>query len=116
MSIIGALLQGKFFAPMTLQGTCNTDVILIYLREILLPKLAKGTTIVMDNATFHKSSDIKKLIENAGCHLLFLPPYSPDLNPIEHWWHKIKSILRPIVQEGRENVHDILNRVLMTVE
>ncbi|NSM56356.1 hypothetical protein HET73_01860 [Wolbachia endosymbiont of Atemnus politus] len=53
---------------------------------MLIPILKPGQTIVLDNASFHKSERTKELIENAGCKILFLPPYSPDLNPIEHFW------------------------------
>ena len=114
ISIIGALMGGKFLAPMTFAGGCNADVFNAYLEQVLLPELPRGTTLVMDNAAFHKSPKTKELIENAGCLLLFLPTYSPDLNPIEHWWHKIKSILRPLVQLGLQNLHDLLDQLLST--
>jgi transposase len=105
-------MNGAFMAPFTFQGGCNADVFNTWLEKVLLPTLPKGTTVIMDNATFHKSIKTKKLIEKFGCHLLFLPTYSPDLNPIEHWWHKIKSILRPLIQMGSDNLHDILDKCL----
>ena len=59
----------------------------------------------MDNAPFHKSRKIKELIEKAGCELLYLPTYSPDLNPIEHWWHKVKTAIRKQLILHEFNVH-----------
>lgn len=84
---------------MTFSGGCNTDVFNAWLEQVLLPELAYGTTVVMDNAAFHKSVKTKELIESAGCHLLYLPTYSPDLNPIEHCWHTMKSWIRPRMQQ-----------------
>lgn len=115
VSIIGGLISSAFIAPFTFQGGCNADVFNAWLEQVLLPTLPKGTSIVMDNAAFHKSAKTKELIENFGCHLLFLPTYSPDLNPIEHWWHKIKSILRPLVQKGCDNLHNLLDLCLSTI-
>jgi transposase len=114
VSVIGALLNGTFIAPFTFQGGCNSDVFNTWLEGVLLPTLPKGTFLVMDNAAFHKSAKTKELIEKFGCHLLFLPTYSPDLNPIEHWWHKIKSILRPLIQQGYDNLHNLLDACLST--
>lgn len=114
VSVIGALMKGVFTAPFTFQGGCNSDVFNTWLEEVLLPTLPKGTFLVMDNAAFHKSAKTKELIEKFGCHLLFLPTYSPDLNPIEHWWHKIKSILRPLIQQGYHDLHNLLDQCLST--
>jgi len=89
-SCIGALYKGKLIAPFLFQGNTNTTVFNTWLKECLLPLLPKGKVIVMDNAVFHKSKETVELIENAGCSVLFLPPYSPDLNPIEHTWANLK--------------------------
>ena len=115
VSIIGGLFNKAFIAPFTFQGGCNRDVFNTWLEEILLPVLPKGTTVIMDNAAFHKSLKTKELIEKAGCHLLFLPTYSPDLNPIEHWWHKIKSLLKPLIQNASENLLETLLKCLSTI-
>ncbi|WP_331255968.1 IS630 family transposase [Candidatus Bealeia paramacronuclearis] len=112
VSIIGGLMKGAFVAPFTFQGGCHADLFNAWLEEVLLPNLSKNTTLIMDNAAFHKSPKTKDLIEKFGCHLLFLPTDSPDLNPIEHWWHKIKSILRPLVQQNPENLHQLLDKLL----
>jgi len=80
-----------FFAPMTFEGTCETNLFNAWLREVLIPELRPGQVLILDNASFHKSLETKRLIEESGCHLLFLPPYSPDLNPIEKCWANLKK-------------------------
>ena len=89
-SLIGGYLNHRFIAPMLFEGTCNTEVFNQWLLHMLLPLLVTGSVIVMDNATFHKSERTAQMIEDAGCQLLFLAPYSPDLNPIEKLWGNIK--------------------------
>ena len=75
---------------MLFTGACNTAVFNEWLEHMLLPQLQVGSVIVMDNAAFHKSQRTLELIAQAGCEVLFLPPYSPDLNPIEHVWANLK--------------------------
>ena len=73
--------------------------------KCLLPKVQPGQVIIMDNASFHRSNRIREQIENAGCDLLFLPSYSPDFNPIEHWWHKVKTAIRKELPLYDFNIH-----------
>ena len=115
VSMIGALVKDSFIAPMTFKGACNQDVFNAWLESVLLPELSPGMTIVMDNAAFHKSPQTKSLIQKAGCFLKFLPSYSPDLNPIEHCWHKLKALLKPLVQKGRKNIQTLLNTALRQI-
>ena len=82
-SFIAGLVGNKVVSPLCYQGTCDTVLFNYWLGNFLLPFIGPGYTIVMDNAAFHKLEKTRFLIENAGCSLLFLPPYSPDLNPIE---------------------------------
>ena len=93
-SILGAFRHGKLVAPLAFQGSCNTAVVDVYFSQVLLPALPPGSVIVLDNASFHHSPTTLKLVEDAGFHLLFLPAYSPDLNPIEHFWATLKTRLR----------------------
>ena len=90
-SFIAGKVGNRIIAPMCFKGTCNTELFNTWLEKVLLPELQQGQVVIMDNATFHKSSKTKELIEGAGCILLFLPPYSPDLNPIEKYWANLKA-------------------------
>lgn len=99
LSMIGALhLKHKnFFAPMIFEGTCNSALFFEWIDKILIPELPVNCCVVMDNASIHRSAKIKEKIESAGCHLIYLPPYSPDLNPIEHYWFKIKHSIKKLM-------------------
>lgn len=97
VSMIAALQQSVMIAPMTFEGYCNRHVFEAWLEQRLLPMLKRGTTIILDNASFHKSQSITEIVEASGCQLLYLPPYSPDLNPIEHHWFRIKNCIRKLI-------------------
>lgn len=83
-NVIGALLGGVLLTVSLFQTTVNTAIFNGWVMQDLLPKLPEKSIIVMDNATFHKGQDMMKALDKAGHTLLYLPPYSPDLNPIEH--------------------------------
>ncbi len=98
--IAGLMPQSKkVVAPFCYSGTCDTTLFNCWLEQCLLPALGPGYTIIMDNATFHKSETTKTLIHNAQCSLLFLPPYSPDLNPIEKFWANLKLFIRKTISQ-----------------
>jgi transposase len=81
-------------ACMTVDSATDTEVFRTYVSEVLAPKLRPGDIVVMDNLTPHKSAPTLALVEQAGAQVLFLPAYSPDLNPIEKMWSKLKAHLR----------------------
>lgn len=94
VSWIAALNLDQVFAPMTFEGSCNRDLLEVWLRDSLLPQLNAGDVIVMDNASFHKGQVIEELVSEAGCEIWYLPPYSPDLNKIERWWFVLKNWMK----------------------
>lgn len=95
-SLMAGLRGSQPVAPMEFKGYCNTDVVLTWAKKMLIPSLTPGDVVIWDNATFHKSPRLRELIEEAGCQLLFLPPYSPDLNPIEQFWSWLKCWIRAL--------------------
>lgn len=93
-TILGALSWQGVQAAMTLEGAADTLAFEAFVEWILCPTLQPGQIVVMDNLSMHKSSKTRLLIEACGCQLWFLPTYSPDLNPIEQAWSKLKAHLR----------------------
>lgn len=91
---IGALIGSTLVAVGLLTGSVNADVFTTWVDKILLPNIPPKSIIVMDNASFHKGKDMQNMIEESGHTLLYLPPYSPDLNPIEKKWAQAKKIRR----------------------
>jgi len=92
VNVIGALLGATLLTASLFDCHIDSDVFHAWTVQELLPQCPPGAVIVMDNAAFHKRHDIQQAILNAGHHLEFMPPYSPDLNPIEHKWAQAKSI------------------------
>lgn len=93
----------EFVAPYVFKGYTDGTRFNTWLEKCLLPALEPGITIIMDNASFHKAPKTRELIEEAGCFLLYLPPYSPDLNPIEQQWAALKRKYRTFKQRGYEH-------------
>jgi transposase len=101
ISMIAGLLGKKMIAPLSFEGYTNADVFNHWLEHCLAPELPPNHTVIIDNASFHKSTKTKETIEKAGCKLIFLPPYSPDLNPIENWWAILKTHIRTALKETK---------------
>jgi transposase len=98
LSVAGALFPGRAEGPlpvvMTLEGPIDGDAFLAFVERGLAPALRPGLTVVLDNLSVHKVRGVREAIEGAGCRLVYLPSYSPDLNPIEGAWSKLKAHLR----------------------
>jgi transposase len=94
LTILGALDHNGMLATMTIEAATDREVFLTYLDEVLCPRLRPGQVVVMDNLSAHKVQGVRERIEQTGASVLYLPPYSPDLNPIEKAWAKLKQALR----------------------
>lgn len=93
-TMLGSVRLGGETTCMVIEGATDSQVFREYIRRVLAPTLQPGDIVVCDNLSAHRDSEAQKLIEAKGAQLLFLPPYSPDLNPIEAMWSKIKAFLR----------------------
>ena len=94
VSWVAALKAGCLIAPMTFEGSCNRGLFEMWLEECFVPPLKPSDIIVIDNASFHHGQAIEEIAAQSGCEIWYLPPYSPDLNPIEHWWFVLKNWMR----------------------
>ena len=112
ISMIVGLNNNNLQAPFMFEGHCNTKLFELYIEKILLARLNKDMVVIMDNASFHKSAKIKELINSVGCELIFLPPYSPDLNPIEHYWHQIKTYIRKKIKDTNASLSKAMEDTL----
>ncbi|MGE3624370.1 MAG: IS630 family transposase [Bdellovibrionales bacterium] len=108
LTFIAALRHDRITAPWIVDGPINGDIFKVYVRDVLCPVLKPGDIVVMDNLGSHKSPVIRELIEAKGATLLYLPPYSPDLNPIEPGYSKIKAALH---KAARRSVDALSNAV-----
>lgn len=89
-NVLGGMCGGKYMAMESYNNTTTSEFFEKWFVESLLCEVPKGYTIIMDNASFHRKAILKKMADDAGVNLLFLPPYSPDFNPIEHTWANLK--------------------------
>ena len=94
LTVLGAIRASGWVATMTVEAATDGDVFLTYLDQVLCPALQPGDVVVMDNLSAHKVSGVRDRIEAADAELLYLPPYSPDFNPIEQCWAQLKQYLR----------------------
>ena len=95
--MIAALNDGQIIAPATFNGYCDGNVFITYITEILVKQLKRGQVLVLDNVSFHKSDKVKEAVESIGATVFLLLAYSPDLNPIEHFWFKTKNAVKKII-------------------
>jgi transposase len=103
-TFLGALTVRGFIAPMVVDGAVNGAVFRAYVEQVLVPELRPGDVVVMDNLGSHTVAGVRRAIEAVGCRLLFLPPYSPDLNPIEQFFSKLKAFLRKVAARSIDSL------------
>jgi len=94
LNAIGAIINNLLLTVCLFDTNINSDIFFAWLTQDLIPKLPPESVVVMDNATFHKREDMREALQNVGLIPLYLPPYSPDLNPIEHKWAQAKAVRR----------------------
>jgi len=112
MTILGAMSLNGMVATMTIEEPTDTDIFLAYVEHLLCPILKAGDVVVMDNLSAHKAPAVQEWIEKAGAEVLYLPPYSPDLNPIEKAWAKLKQILRGAKARTKEALDQAITEAL----
>lgn len=115
ISMLACLSLSGVSAPMTIDGAVDSLVFLEYIKQLLVPTLSTGDIVVMDNLSAHKAKGVREAIESCGARLVYLPPYSPDLNPIEKCWSKIKTYLRAAKARTRESLEAALRAALLTI-
>jgi putative transposase len=115
LTFLAALRCDHVTAPCVFNGPINGECFLLYVEQILIPCLKPGDIVIMDNLGSHKADAIRTAIHRVGARLLFLPPYSPDLNPIEQVFSKLKHTLRKAMGRSVEAVEQAIAKVLPTI-
>jgi transposase len=120
MTFMAALRHDRITAPWFIEGPINGEAFLLYIEllyieKVLVPTLRHGDIVIMDNLGSHKASAVRRAIRAAGARFFYLPKYSPDLNPIEQFFSKLKHWLRKAAQRTTEAVYDAIGPILQTV-
>jgi transposase len=115
LTMMAALSLHGIEAVMTIEGATDAEVFHAYAEQVLVPTLRPGDIVVWDNLSAHKMTTIREVIEGRGAQLLYLPPYSPDLAPIEQAWSKIKTFLRAAKARTREALELAIQQALTTI-
>jgi transposase len=115
LTMLAALTTRGLQAPMTIAQPTDGDIFLAYLEQVLCPQLRPGQVVIMDNLSAHKVAGVRQRIEAAGARLLYLPPYCPDLNPIEAAWSKVKQILRTLKARTADALENAVADALATI-
>ncbi len=111
-TFVAGLRQTGITAPFVIDKPMNADIFATYVSEVLCPTLTTGDIVIMDNLSSHKGENIRRMIEAKGAALLFLPPYSPDFNPIEQAFSKLKTLLRKAAKRTVDALWDAVGSIL----
>lgn len=112
VSVVGAISLKKVLSVMTLNGSMDANAYQVFIEHFLLRQLWTGAVVVMDNLPAHKVAAIKPLIESVGASVLYLSPYSPEFNPIEHWWSQLKAFLKQFSPKTASGVDSLIKIAL----
>ena len=115
MTGVAAIRLDGLTAAASMAHAMDGDSFLVYVTNALVPMLSPGDVVIMDNLPGHKLIKVRELIEAAGAKLLYLPPYSPDFNPIEMIWSKVKQLLRSIAARTIDTLHEAFDTAFMAV-
>jgi len=115
VTLISSIGSEGIGPSMSIEGPSETDSLGIYVREILVPNLKAGQIVLMDNLSVHKGKWVRELIERRGCQLWLLPPYSPDFNPIEEAFSKVKALLRRAQARVLEALFEATEEALLAI-
>jgi transposase len=115
VSTIGAIGLAGIRTALSVQGSIDGDLMVFFVEEMLVPTLKRGEVVIMDNCPTHKMDEIEEAIEARGAWVIFLPRYSPDLNPIENCWSKVKTILRSLKPRTLDELLDALFKAFSSV-
>lgn len=111
-TLVAGLRMTGMVAPMVLDGPINGDWFEAYVRQVLVPDLGRGDVVIMDNLSSHKRAGVREAIEAAGARLMFLPPYSPDFNPIEKAFARLKAMLRRVGERTVSGLWSLIGRLV----
>jgi transposase len=115
LTLLGAMSTRGIVAAMTIEEATDADIFLAYVEPVRCPALPPGEVVGMDNLSSHKGTGVREGIEKAGAEVLYLPPYSPDLNPIEKAWSKLKPLLRSAQARSKEALDQALTEALKLI-
>lgn len=115
LTILGAMRLSGITAAMTIEEATDADIFLAYVENVLCPTLGVGDVVVMDNLSSHKVNGVSERIADRGAEVLYLPPYSPDLNPIEKAWAKVKQHLRSVRARSKEDLDTAITEALSQI-
>ena len=114
-TVVGALTLRGLIAPFVLDGPINRDAFETYVEKVLVPELRPGDVVIMDNVSSHKGPAVREMIEAAGARLLYLPRYSPDFNPIEKAFSKLKALLRKAAERTLDGLWTKIGSLIQLV-
>lgn len=115
LTVLGALTTQGVLASLTIESPTDGDVFRAFLEQVLAPRLQPGHLVILDNLAAHKVEGVRPLIESRGAQLLYLPPYSPDFNPIEQAWSKLKQLLRAVKARLLEQLEPAVGHAIAAI-